>query len=403
MATHPKTQDDDSDCDSDMDFTCLTGYTVPHCTTAGLEEQVQNLQSEVEKLRECLHDSLELQRSILKRWEQSDEKHSDSPGAQQPNPTPMATSTPFIPAVTKSDPTSCSGAHVGHSDSFLQPHSLEQSNTSRVIAAALHHTKLEPPVFAGDSKVPPEDWLQAVNTYKSSLNLTDIQILHELPRFLAKEPGKWFKALSSHVSTWAQFCQLFETVFLPSDLQERVLRGILDRVQAPHEPLPTFVAHMLGEFNKLKSPPPAQEQIELICKHSLEKYRVALYGAPIFSVMDLLLRAHELHAVLGPSGHQSPPAHLSRSQNIEPHCFRCSRPGFTSRTCPTCNTASQAPSPPKSQPMPTPSSLATVFPDVGEPRVETDSMSFDTPLHTRQSGNFRGGRTFHRGNPPSRR
>ncbi|ROI80766.1 hypothetical protein DPX16_0098 [Anabarilius grahami] len=36
------------------------------------------------------------------------------------------------------------------------------------------------------------------------------------------------------------------TVFLPSDNQERILRGILDRVQMPDEPLPTFVAHMLG-------------------------------------------------------------------------------------------------------------------------------------------------------------
>lgn len=110
--------------------------------------------------------------------------------------------------MTKSNPTSYPGAYVGHSDTFLQPHSLELSNTSRVIAAALHHAKLEPPVFAADGKVPPEDWLQAVSTYRSSLNLSDIQILHELPRFLAKEPSKWFKALSSHVITWAQFCHL---------------------------------------------------------------------------------------------------------------------------------------------------------------------------------------------------
>ncbi len=62
----------------------------------------------------------------------------------------MATSTPFIPAVTNTDPTPYSGAEIGHSDYFLQAHSLEFSNTSRVIAAALHHAKLEPPVFAGD-------------------------------------------------------------------------------------------------------------------------------------------------------------------------------------------------------------------------------------------------------------
>ncbi len=58
---------------------------------------------------------------------------------------------------------------------------------------------------------------------------------------------------------------------------------------------------MLSEFRKLKTPPPEQEQIDLICKHSLEKYRVALYGTSVSSGMDLLLRAHKLHVVLGPS------------------------------------------------------------------------------------------------------
>lgn len=398
MAAQQDARSGDGDCDSDMDLTCLTGctdHTDPHHSDAALEEQVQDLRTEVDRLRVCLQDSLALQRSILLRWEQSDKKHSHQ--AQQPIPTPMATSTPFTHAVNKSD----ANSHV--KDSFLQPQLLELSNTSRVIAAVLHQAKLEPPVFAGDSTAPPEDWLQAVNTYKSSLNHTDMQILHEVPRFLAKEPSKWFKALSPHVISWTQFCQLFKTVFLPSDLQERILRGILDRVQTPHEPLPTFVAHMLGEFNKLQSPPPAQEQIELICKHALEKYRVALYGTPIYSAMDLLLRAHELHAVLGPGGHQSPPAHSQRKQHIEPHCYKCSRPGFTSRSCPNCNATSQAPPPPQPQFVQFPPPQAVVSLGAQESRTEAENTSSDPPIQVRHSGNFRGGRMFQRGNPPSRR
>ncbi|KAK2836339.1 hypothetical protein Q7C36_014208 [Tachysurus vachellii] len=88
------------------------------------------------------------------------------------------------------------------------------------------------------------------------------------------------------------FCEFFNIVYLPSDSQEPILRGILDRRQMPAEPLPTFVAHMLGEFRKLKTPPPQQEQIDVIRKHALEKYRLALYGTPMPSAMDLLLRAH---------------------------------------------------------------------------------------------------------------
>ncbi|ROI80148.1 hypothetical protein DPX16_23724 [Anabarilius grahami] len=101
-----------------------------------------------------------------------------------------------------------------------------------------------------------------------------------------------------------------------TDNQERILRGILDRVQMPDEPLPTFVAHMLGEFRKLKTPPPQLEQIDLIQKHVLEKYRVALYGTPIPSVMDLLLRAHELHAVLGPSVGRPPQTQASNREHL---------------------------------------------------------------------------------------
>lgn len=94
--------------------------------------------------------------------------------------------------------------------------------------------------------VHPEEWLQAVNTYRSSLDLSDTQVLRELPRFLAKELKKWFSVLGTHVS-WADFCDLFKMVVLPVDNQERVMRGIPDRMQRPEEPLPTFVAHMLSE------------------------------------------------------------------------------------------------------------------------------------------------------------
>lgn len=324
MASHPDEHLDEFNTDLDIDVESFTKYITPDHMTGVLEEKVRDLEAEVERLRGCLNESLHLQRSILTHWDQSTKKNNDATAAHVIIPTAKATSTPYSPTgkPTFGDTGSLSGAQAGHPDPFLQQHSLELSNTSRMIASALHHAKLQPPMFAGDNGVHPEDWLQAVNTYRSSLNLTDKQIINELPHFLTKEPGKWFKALSSHVVSWSQFCQLFRTVFLPSDNQERILRGILDRIQAPDEPLPTFVTHMLSEFHKLKSPPPEKEQIELICKHSLEKYKVALYGTLVPSAMDLLLRAHELHVVLGPSSYQTP-TRFRGNRNNEPRCFKC--------------------------------------------------------------------------------
>ncbi|KAF5900506.1 Transposon Ty3-I Gag-Pol poly [Clarias magur] len=101
-----------------------------------------------------------------------------------------------------------------------------------------------------------------------------------------------------------------------ADNQEHVWRGILDHVQAPGEPFPTFVAHLLSEFKKLMSPPPEQEQIDLICKHALEHYRVALYDQQIASVIDLLMCAHDLHSALDPDGQDEPQAQKSKQAII---------------------------------------------------------------------------------------
>lgn len=156
---------------------------------------------------------------------------------------------------------------------------------------------------------------------------------------------------------------------------------------------------MLSEFNKLKSPPPETEQIELISKHSLEKYRVALYGANIASVMELLLRAHELHSVLGPSG---PPtsSRYNEQRKPEPYCFKCSQPGFTFRTCPNCNNLptfqSTTAEPGLVQPTP-----VCAPPDAGQQK--TDKNSATAPSQGKQAVNYRGGRTFRRGHPPPSR
>ncbi|CAL9705023.1 unnamed protein product [Knipowitschia caucasica] len=380
------------DEDSDMELISLPMQHIILEDKPDLSKEVVDLRAEVNRLSDCLRDSLDMQRTMLRQWDRLSKENPTPPAVQPSNIFPMATSTPHVPAMNRGEPTLLTNPS-------LSPNTLELSNTSRVIAAALHHAKLEPPVFAADNKVQPEDWLQAVTAYRSSLGLTDGQLLNELPHFLAKEPSKWFKALSSHITSWAQFCQLFQTVFLPSDNQERILRGLLDRIQAQDEPLPTFVAHMLSEYNKLKSPPPEREQIELIRKHSLEKYRVALYGAHVTSVMDLLLRAHELHSVLGPSGPQT--SRYKEHYKSEPHCFKCSLPGFTTRTCPNCNNSSPTNETAAASAGPSAQSFQPPGPPyLGQPNCENSSTP--APPQDRQPGNYRGGRKFHRGHPPSR-
>ncbi|KAL1265240.1 hypothetical protein QQF64_003267 [Cirrhinus molitorella] len=363
-----------------------------------LETQVELLQAEVSVLQQCLNDSLQLQQSILRRFCPPDVDTSAAPQAQLP---PMASSTPHSRVSPGQVPLQGTTDNTGSFRNVTfspQPNSSDASNTSRILASVLYQSRLEPTVFTGDGHISPEDWLQSFNVYRTSLDLTDAQILLELPRFLAKEPKKWFSVLDTHVVTWAQFCDFFKKVFLPSDSQEQIMRDILDRIQSPEEPLPTFVAHMLSEFKKLKTPPPEQEQIDLICKHALEKYRVALYGTSVSSGMDLLLRAHELHVVLGPSKSSLPSMQSKAKFGRETYCYKCSRPGFTSRTCPNCNSPSVTPS----QQSEASTHLEPAL-DVRDTNNPESIQAGEGNPFVRHKGNSKGGRMIRRGNPPSRR
>lgn len=212
-------------------------------------------------------------------------------------------------------------------------------------------------MFANDGSLHPEEWLQSVNAYKTSLDLTDAQILRELPHFLAKEPRKWFNVL--------------------------------------------IVAHMLSEFRRLRNPPSEQEQIELICKHAVEKYRVALYGTPVRSVIDLVLHAHKLHSVLGTSLSQPSRVQLNNRAEGGPRCFKCAMPGVTSHTCPNCSTDFQGA---RHSPRMAPELPQTLPPNQHPVTQPTDpdetGIVRETRPAGRRQGNFRGGRVFHRGNPP---
>ena len=77
---------------------------------------------------------------------------------------------PYVPELSNGGAEYSHTATPGHTQtattaSHLQSDSLELNNTTRVLAAALHQAKLEPPVFTGNGVIHPEDWLQSVNTH----------------------------------------------------------------------------------------------------------------------------------------------------------------------------------------------------------------------------------------------
>ena len=281
-----------------------------------LAAQVNNLQIKVTQLQSSLSQSLELQHSLLDHLE------------NQTNPNPQVADSQYEPTFHASTP----APRFSNPSRYSEGASVNSSWNS----AALQ-SRLLPDKFDGGVAMQPDDWLQTVALYKEAGGLSDAQLFLEMPRFLAKEPKKWFSAMQPHLSSWAQFSDLFRQAFLPSDNQEKIWRCILDRVQRPDEPLPTFVTHLVGEFKRLKMPPSVPEQIEIIRRHVSDQYRLALYSSSLGSITDLLLKAHELHSALGPvSSERSEPGPRAQSRQ-KLHCFKCMAPGVTVRNCMNCS------------------------------------------------------------------
>lgn len=203
------------------------------------------------------------------------------------------------------------------------------------VSTFIHHPRVMPEKFNADSSIQPDDWLQSVFIYKYAYRLSDAQLFLELPRLLDKEPEKWFSATQPHLKSWEQFTELFHLAFLPVDNQEMIWRGILDRVRGRAEPLPTIVTHLVGEFKKIKNPPPEADKVEIIRRHVSDRYKLALYGCTMTSIADLLLKAHELHSVLGPVSPTRRVSVLPPSPRQNLRCFNCSAPGVTTRNCQT--------------------------------------------------------------------
>lgn len=114
----------------------------------------------------------------------------------------------------------------------------------------------------------------------------------------------------------------------------------------------------------------------------------------MISLMVLLLRAHELHADLGLCGQQIPEVPQSVPVSRELHCLKC----LTFRNCPNC----------RQQHSPNVHSGGSPHCQAGQTDIsnsEDPSNRFQTAVAglgasvRPRSRNFRGGRTFQRGNP----
>lgn len=299
-----------------------------------LAAQVERLQQQVDTLTQAFSMSIDLQHSLLQQLEDQTSQHSHK---RLTEACPIFASTPATHTLPSRD------VPNNHSSEHSLENNTQQSHPR---PTPITHTAnltnlpgLVPTKFDGGKSIDPEEWLQSVSLYKSTLCLSDAQLFLELTRFFENEPRKWYCAMQPHLLSWSHFLDLFRQAFLPIDNEEKIWRTILDRVQAPNESLPTFVAHLVTEFKRLKQPPSEQEQIKIISRHVSDQFRLALHSAAPITLTELLLTAHKLHAALGPISFDRATATPLRR---DLHCFKCLTPGVTTRNCDNCKKTKQA-------------------------------------------------------------
>uniref|UniRef100_A0A8C9TDM7 Gypsy retrotransposon integrase-like protein 1 n=1 Tax=Scleropages formosus TaxID=113540 RepID=A0A8C9TDM7_SCLFO len=321
-------------------------------TIQHLAAQVKKLQQQVDMLTSAFSMSVDLQHSLLQQLEIQTSSHSQGPDTHAH---PMFTSTPATRTLTKRNSRDAedsqhshgqdAGAHPGHT-SLTAAHTLSECTARSCphppLVSSAHLSGLVPPKFDGGDSIDPEDWLQSVSLYKTAVGLPDTRFFLELTRLFEREPRKWYSAMQPHLLSWEHFSDLFRQAFLPTDNEEKIWRGILDSVQASDESLPTFVAHLVTEFKRLRQPPSEQEQIEVICRHVSDQYRLALHAAAPTTLTELLLTAHELHAALGPISPNRTATSAQLAQRPNLHCYKCFTPGVTTRNCGTCRKTRQS-------------------------------------------------------------
>lgn len=243
-------------------------------------------------------------------------------------------------------------------------------------------------------------FLERVKELSVARNVSETDLFNSAIDLFSDQALIWFRAVKDKVSNWSELVSQMELAFLPPEYDERLLDEIKLRKQCRLEPISLFIASMQNLFNRLSEPLNASRQLSIIRKNILPKYVDHLALVEVKSISQLLSLCKKVdEASLIKDSYRSPqPNKLlesdlayvelpgpSRSkhkdntrsssnksrtrqfsnnsrnrdasiatvtcwnckksghvyseckQKRSKFCFRCGKPNFTSRTCPSCS------------------------------------------------------------------
>lgn len=110
---------------SDMELASAQTFNIFENKNPDLCQQVVDLRADVDRLSDCLRDSLTMQQSMLKEWDRLKKENPIPPTVLQFPAPPIATSTPHIPAMNRAE----NAVITSNTNSFLPTNPLVSSVT----------------------------------------------------------------------------------------------------------------------------------------------------------------------------------------------------------------------------------------------------------------------------------
>lgn len=250
--------------------------------------------------------------------------------------------------------------------------------------------------FSGTSKgLSVTNFLERIEELRIARNVSTSELYNSAVDLFEDKALVWYRSVRSRCKDWSQLRTLLEQHYLPPDYKPRLFREILDRTQGPKESIIEYLACMKGLFSKygkmnseeqlsivLRNLAPfyvmqlpvvtSLEELETECqKLEIKKYRADNYRVPqnrvgscvephLAYVSEDRYHPHTSYRSRTPkSGNRVAfavtPDDNSRNSQLNcwkclkaGHkavdcrsreglvCFKCRKPGFTTRTCPNC-------------------------------------------------------------------